>query len=108
MPPRQPKYPRPRVQRLGVTPADGQAGGLGNKIRVSDATDDEALALGVDRRKASPTPKPAPQEAPGITLDHLAPGVIYYRLHDRATPGRAPARKTPSARRWRWWMARRR
>ena len=59
----------------------------GNKIRVSDATDDEVLATGADRRKAGSTPKPAPSDAPGITLDYLSPGVIYFRLHDKGNAG---------------------
>ena len=59
----------------------------GNKIRVSDATDDEVLATGADRRKAGSTPKPVPQDAPGITLDYLSPGVIHFRLHDSGNAG---------------------
>ena len=39
------------------------------------------------RRKAGSTPKPAPSDAPGITLDHLSPGVIYFRLHDNGNAG---------------------
>ena len=59
----------------------------GNKIRVSAATDDEVLAPGWDRRKPGSTPKPAPTEAPGLTLDYLAPGVIHFRLHDSGNAG---------------------
>jgi hypothetical protein len=59
----------------------------GNKIRVSPASDDEVLAVGADRRKPGATPKAAPQSAPGITLDYLSPGVIYYRLHDTGNAG---------------------
>jgi hypothetical protein len=59
----------------------------GNKIRVSDATDAEVLAAGVDRRKASATPIPAPTDEPGITLDRVQPGVIRFRLHDTGNAG---------------------
>jgi hypothetical protein len=59
----------------------------GNKIRVSNATDDEVLAAGADRRKANAMSRPAPQDAPGITLDQLSPGVIFFRLHDNGNAG---------------------
>jgi len=54
----------------------------GNKIRVSDCTDDEALATGTDRRKGSPTPKTVPADPPGVTLDSLQPGLIRLRIYD--------------------------
>jgi len=54
----------------------------GNKIRVSDCTDDEALAAGTDRRKASPSPKVVPADPPGVTLDSLQPGLIRLRIYD--------------------------
>ena len=59
----------------------------GNKIRVSAATDDEVVAVGVDRRKAGVTPKQAPVGAPSIALDRLSPGVIYFRLHNNGSAG---------------------
>ena len=80
----------------------------GNKIRVSDATDDETLAAGADRRKPTATPKSAPPDAPGITLDYLSPGVINFRLHDNGSAGPRARAKTPSAHKLPWWMAQRR
>ncbi len=59
---------------------------IGNKARSSNATSAELAVIGV-RRKAGSTPKPAPSDAPGITLDHLLPGVIYFRLHDNGSAG---------------------
>lgn len=67
----------------------------GNKMRVSDATDDEVLAAGADRRKASPSPKVVPAEEPELSLISVQPGIINYRLHAkgsasvRARPGNA-------------------
>jgi len=59
----------------------------GNKIRVSDCTDDEALATGTDRRKGSPTPKNVPANPPGVTLDSLQPGVMRLRIYDTGNSG---------------------
>ena len=58
-----------------------------NKIRVSPCTDDEAMAASVDRRKPGSTPKPAPADAPGVTLESQAPGVIKIRIYDTGSAG---------------------
>lgn len=58
-----------------------------NKIRVSSASDDQCVDLGVDRRKASPTPKSVPANPPGVTLDSLQPGLIRLRIYDTGSAG---------------------
>jgi len=58
-----------------------------NKIRVSAASDDTCVDLGVDRRKASPTPKAVPANPPGVTLDSLQPGIIRLRIYDTGSAG---------------------
>jgi len=59
----------------------------GNKIRVSDCTDDEALKTGTNRRKAGLTPQTAPANPPGVTLDSLQPGLIRLRIYDIGSAG---------------------
>ena len=60
---------------------------IGNKARISNASNAELALIGVRRKKTNPTLRSAPADAPGITLDHLAPGVIYFRLHDNGNAG---------------------
>src|SRR5271166_3279925 len=54
----------------------GKVRDLGNKIRISNATDDMVQAVGVDRRKATPTRKNAPAEAPEFTVGSVVPDAI--------------------------------
>ena len=59
----------------------------GNKIRVSDCTDNEALATGTDRRKGSPSPQDLPANPPGVTLDSLQPNLLRVRVYDTGNAG---------------------
>jgi hypothetical protein len=61
---------------------------MGNKIRLSKATDDQVQALGVNRRKATPTRRSAPAEAPEFTLGSVVPDAINikFRTANSASP----------------------
>jgi hypothetical protein len=61
---------------------------MGNKIRVSNATDDMVHTVGVDRRKATPTRRTAPAEAPEFTLGGVVPDAINikFRAANSASP----------------------
>jgi hypothetical protein len=66
-----------------------------NVIRLSDATDAACLDLGVDRRKASPTPKTITSDPPEFTLDGLLPGIIQLRARDNGSA--SPRARTRNA-----------
>ena len=55
---------------------------MGNKIRLSNATDDMAQAVGVVRRKATPTRKTAPAVAPEIAVDSVTYHNVKLRFHE--------------------------
>ena len=59
----------------------------GNIIRVSPASDDTCVKLGVDRRKASPSPKIAPSDAPEFTLVSVKPGQLNLRARTSGVAG---------------------
>ena len=66
---------------------------LGNKIRISDAPDDLVQTVGVERRKATPTRKTAPAEAPELAVEKLAYNSIKLRIHE---VGSASVRARPA------------
>ncbi len=59
----------------------------GNTIRVSPASDDVCVDLGVDRRKAGLTPKTAPADAPEFTLVNVTPGKVNLRARTLGVAG---------------------
>lgn len=73
----------------------GKVRDLGNKIRISDASDDMIQNIGVDRRKAIPTRKTAPTEPPEIAVESVTYNSIKLRIHEtgsvssRARPANA-------------------
>jgi hypothetical protein len=66
-----------------------------NAARVSPVSDDMIRSIGVSRRSAVPTPKPAPTAAPEINLVSVAPGVINIRF--RTSGSAAPRARDPMA-----------
>jgi hypothetical protein len=68
---------------------------LGNKVRISSATDDMIQAIGVDRRSGSRTPITIPSDPPEFALDTVLPGFI--RLRARVTGSASPRARTPNA-----------
>ena len=59
----------------------GKIRDVGNKVRISDATDDMIQAIGVDRRKGTPSRRTAPTDPPGITVL----SVLYHAVRLRIT-----------------------
>lgn len=55
---------------------------MGNKIRISDATDDMVQTVGVERRKATPTRKTAPSDPPEIAVESVTYHSIKLRIHE--------------------------
>ena len=76
----------------------------GNKIRVSDATDDEVLATGADRPKPVPRPSRRHRMRRASRWTTFRRALFTSACMTTATPVRAPAPKTPSARKLPWWM----
>jgi hypothetical protein len=72
-----------------------QARDLGNKVRISSATDDMIQAIGVDRRSGSRTPITIPTDAPEFALDTVLPGFI--RLRARTSGSASPRARTPNS-----------
>jgi hypothetical protein len=68
---------------------------LGNKIRISDATDDMVQAVGVDRRSPTRTPRTITTDAPEFTLDTVLPGFIRLRARDKNSA--SPRARTTNA-----------
>jgi hypothetical protein len=60
----------------------GKVRDVGNKVRISDATDDMIQAIGVDRRKATPTRKNAPADPPEIAVESITYNSIRLRIHE--------------------------
>ncbi len=55
---------------------------MGNKIRISDATDDMVQTVGVERRKAGSTRKNAPDDAPEVAVESLTYHSLKLRFHE--------------------------
>jgi hypothetical protein len=55
---------------------------IGNKARISDATNADLAMISVRRRKAKPTRRGAPSDAPAFTLESAQPGVIRLRARE--------------------------
>jgi hypothetical protein len=55
---------------------------IGNKARISDATNAELAKIGVRRKKTSPTPRTISSVAPEFTLDSVVPGFIRLRARE--------------------------
>jgi hypothetical protein len=68
---------------------------VGNKVRVSSATDAMAQAVGVDRRSPTRTPRTIPGDAPEFTLESVQPGLINVRF--RTAGSAAPRARTANA-----------
>lgn len=68
---------------------------IASTARVSNATDDEVMSIGVSRRDPSPTPILAPATAPEFTLVKIAPGTISVRFREEGSASpRARAENT--------------
>jgi hypothetical protein len=70
----------------------GKIRDVGNKVRISDASDDMIQAIGVDRRKATPTRKTAPTEPPEIAVESVLYHRVRLRIHET---GNVYARSRP-------------
>lgn len=68
---------------------------IANTARVSNATDDDVMSIGVSRRDPSPTHILAPATAPEFTLVKIAPGTISVRFREEGSASpRARAQNT--------------
>lgn len=68
---------------------------IANAARVSNATDDEVMTIGVSRRDPSPTRKNAPEAAPEFSLVNVVPGRINVRFRQSGSASpRARAKDT--------------
>jgi hypothetical protein len=64
-----------------------QLSDLGNKVRMSDATDDMIQGIGVERRKATPTRKTAPDYPPELSVIGVGYHSVTLRFHDTGSSG---------------------
>ena len=60
----------------------GKVRDMGNKIRLSNATDDQVQAVGADRPKAGSTRKTAPSDPPELIVESLTYHSIKLRIHE--------------------------
>jgi len=68
---------------------------IASTARVSNATDDAVMSIGVSRRDPTPTPVNAPDSAPEFTLVKIAPGTITVRFREEGSASpRARAENT--------------
>ena len=68
---------------------------IGNKARISNATNGELALIGVRRKKTNPTRRSAPSEAPEFTLSSVLPGCI--RLRARESGSASPRARAANA-----------
>jgi hypothetical protein len=55
---------------------------IGNKARISNATNAELAMIGVRRKKTKPSRKAAPADAPELVLESALPGLIRLRTRE--------------------------